>query len=582
YGVSEIHHHAPREVRMSCPRLLHVGADSSRQQQTSNSQTFTPNLLFSGNAKKKMFSRDPNQQNRYFRMVHGALESGWREANRILRDVKTIPFSWQQKKPKKCSVIIIGAGMAGLGAARELVAAGVTDIVILEAQGGAGGRVCTLPVEASHIELGAQWIHGEDNPIYQIACKQNLLSNTTSHEGLGPYLRLDGTELCSSLVAHVSHKISCILEDCEEFVESTENYPQSVGQYLRDRFQEYLDSCEDDTTQDKLLKWELFHWHLRFQEIDNSCSDLNLLSARDWGKYKFTGGDDCINLSNGYNSVIDALIQDLPDKIIHYNSPVKSVVWEKKVSCNSVASLFPVTVICEDGSSISASHVIVTCSIGFLKANHQTMFQPHLPNSLTSVIEAIGFGVVDKVFLFYNEPWWDSKQQAFQIVRNTGDEIDTKSMQADWWLKDFTGFDVLSHNPAILLAWVGGDGAAYMEELDEDVVGLHCTNLLRKCAKNPEIPLPKFIKRSTWFSNPYIRGGYSHTTSTCDKIGCGPKDLAVPVYTEVGTSKKHPVILLAGEASHESHFSTTHGAFESGQLQARKILNYQRESCLDC
>lgn len=40
------------------------------------------------------------------------------------------PFGRQERK--KCSVIIVGAGLAGLGAARELIAAGISDIVILE------------------------------------------------------------------------------------------------------------------------------------------------------------------------------------------------------------------------------------------------------------------------------------------------------------------------------------------------------------------------------------------------------------------------------------------------------------------
>ena len=41
-------------------------------------------------------------------------------------------FGRAAKIPQKCSVVIIGAGMAGLGAARELVAAGISDILILE------------------------------------------------------------------------------------------------------------------------------------------------------------------------------------------------------------------------------------------------------------------------------------------------------------------------------------------------------------------------------------------------------------------------------------------------------------------
>lgn len=65
----------------------------------------------------------------------------------------------------------------------------------------------------------------------------------------------------------------------------------------------------------------------------------------------------------------------------------------------------------------------------------------------------------------------------------------------DWWLNDITGFDVLSNDPAVILAWVGGEGAAFMEQLDEEDVAQHCTNLLRRCVPNKDIPLPKQIKR---------------------------------------------------------------------------------------
>lgn len=80
---------------------------------------------------------------------------------------------------------------------------------------------------------------------------------------VGPYFKTDGTELCSSLVAHVSHKISCILEDCEDFVNSSENYPPSVGQYLNNQFEKYLDECLEDEIAEKNIKWDLLHWHFK-------------------------------------------------------------------------------------------------------------------------------------------------------------------------------------------------------------------------------------------------------------------------------------------------------------------------------
>jgi hypothetical protein len=46
------------------------------------------------------------------------------------------------------------------------------------------------------------------------------------------------------------------------------------------------------------------------------------------------------------------------------------------------------------------------------------------------------------------------------------------------------------------------------------------------------------------------------------------------IYLSVTFFFQYPVVLLAGEATHERYFSTTHGAYESGQVQARVILDY--------
>ena len=83
-------------------------------------------------------------------------------------------------------VIVIGAGVAGLSAAKELIDNGCT-VTILEASDRIGGRVKTVPLGTGGnvIDLGASWIHGigpgfdddedKENPIYTIT-KENSIT----------------------------------------------------------------------------------------------------------------------------------------------------------------------------------------------------------------------------------------------------------------------------------------------------------------------------------------------------------------------------------------------------------------------
>ncbi len=66
-------------------------------------------------------------------------------------------------------VVVYGAGMAGIAAARELQAKGLS-VVLLEARDRIGGRICTQPITINGTtfaaELGASWIHGTThNPV---------------------------------------------------------------------------------------------------------------------------------------------------------------------------------------------------------------------------------------------------------------------------------------------------------------------------------------------------------------------------------------------------------------------------------
>jgi hypothetical protein len=68
-------------------------------------------------------------------------------------------------------------------------------------------------------------------------------------------------------------------------------------------------------------------------------------------------------------------------------------------------------------------------------------------------------------------------------------------LQCSSWTRDLTGFDVVLGQEGVLLGWVGGKGAELVEELTEDEIGQHCTELLRKFTLSDNIPLPRRVIR---------------------------------------------------------------------------------------
>jgi hypothetical protein len=166
--------------------------------------------------------------------------------------------------------------------------------------------------------------------------------------------------------------------------------------------------------------------NFRFQVIDNSCTVLDKLSAKAWGNYSFSGGTNYVNFKNGYSSLVRNIVEELPAGTLCLNSPVMTVKWQQNISSqvksyadvdtacrkqsavhvtdsvcrdpehrahhNGVASeslgsveKLPVLVSCSTGAIYAAGHIIVTCSLGYLKACCNTMFEPGLPHCMIQV-----------------------------------------------------------------------------------------------------------------------------------------------------------------------------------------------------
>ena len=110
------------------------------------------------------------------------------------------------------TVLVVGGGAAGLAALERLAKAGV-DVRLIEASHRLGGRVHS----DSGLELGAQWVHGEEgNSLYSLAKKLNALPDDGDEfsvsDGEAVTLWDSGEEMEQEMVEH----LECLFSNLEE------------------------------------------------------------------------------------------------------------------------------------------------------------------------------------------------------------------------------------------------------------------------------------------------------------------------------------------------------------------------------
>ncbi|XP_076651138.1 spermine oxidase isoform X2 [Halictus rubicundus] len=542
-----------------------------------------PSVLFAGEA----------THDHYYSTVHGAVETGFREANRIIDFHRTCGWLKQvvnsfdkvgrmlntgNEITERTKVVIVGAGIAGLAAARTLEEANFKDYLLLEAENEIGGRIRTIPWGQSWIECGAQFLHGDQSPLGELCYRNDLISDIDFREGQGMFMRNTGVPVDAALVEEIRDLVHNTLEDCENETKYLEKGSESMGRVLKNALNNHLQQRNDPPAVAS-TKEELLDWHLRFLVIDNACSTLNDLSTKYWSKFKFVGGSENLLFRNGYHSLTKIMMNGINKENLRLNTAVDSIEWHWVVDKDLEA---PVVLKLSDNTRILSDCVIVTSSLGYLKDNYKTMFVPALPQSFSQVIENLGFGLINKVFLDFGEAWWNGDTKGFQFLWPEGKPEIMNGTTEPSWIRDLTGFDILPDREGVLLGWVGGHGARIIETLSEQQVAADCENLLKQFLNLDSIPPVKKCLRTKWNSNTYARGSYSYIPTRCDDSGITPGALAEPIWSKVSGNrgnKAMPTVMLAGEATNDNYFSTTHGAYDTGVKQAQIFLRHHVFRC---
>lgn len=423
--------------------------------------------------------------------------------------------------------VIVGAGVAGLTAARLLHAAG-RRVVVLEARDRLGGRTWTDRSAGFSVDRGASWIHGlTGNPLTSLVealGMQTIEFTVGSFQAGGrPIANYDEAhrELDEAATEQWLDDVETVagrLVDAAAAAEAGESYADVVERALAGL----------DWSEERVARVRAFHRH----RTEEQCgADGEQVDAHGLDEDAIDG--DEVVFPGGYDALASSLARGLDVRLEHVVTAVARSASGVRVSTAS--------------ESFEAREVIVTVPLGVLKAG-AIDFEPALPEPVADAIARVGMGTFDKVFLQFPERFW---QDGAYALRQLGAE----SVPWHSW------YDVsaVSGTP-MLLTFAGGDWARRVEQMrDDEIVASVLEGLRRNYGASVPEPTGHWITR--WGADPFARGSYSYVAR-----GASYDDhdtIATPV---------DGVLHLAGEATWSDCPATVNGALLSGHRAAERVL----------
>ncbi len=409
-------------------------------------------------------------------------------------------------------VIVVGAGLAGLAAARALTETG-RDVVVIEARARTGGRVWS----EDGFDHGAHWIHGtEGNPLTNLARRWDLplmfVGGDSSYVGGWDRLVFPAAispDKDASIIA--ADRLFDTLED------QRHHHPAPIS--LGAAVERHANA--------------LSRWHIDLVVRDDCATEPSSLSLHGWDEgYEVHGYGDSV-IVGGMQQITDRLADGLD---IRLGTKVCTIRQDDGEG---------VTVTTDDGE-FRARCAVITLPLGVLKSG-SVEFDPPLPAEKRDAIDRLGFGNLAKLRVEFAEPFWPTRQYAFGLLAPPGASAPTIAVN----------HLLLDRRPALVMP-IGGPVAEWLERLDQEALHNWTMAALRHNF-GADIADPKIIDCTRWSLDPLALGTYCHAA-----VGTGAREFAA-MAAPAGR------LYFAGEACSRHQWATMHGAYVSGLQAAADI-----------
>lgn len=307
-------------------------------------------------------------------------------------------------------VAILGAGVSGISAAQALANASLTDFIIVDRNDYIGGRVAhttfgTKPDGSPYtVELGANWVQGlgseggPENPIWTFAKKHGVDNTFADYESFlmydetGPADYTDVSDAFDEAWAIASVDAGRMLVDNLQDINGRAGLSLAGWKPKKDMHAQ-------------AIEWWNWDWAVALPPEESSF--IFGVTGENLTFNQFSDEENFVWDQRGFNAFIRGeaaeFLNGEDDLRLRLNTVVTSIDYSDDHT---------VTVHFDDGDCIEAQHVVCTFSVGVLQ-NDIVDFKPALPRWKREAIELFQMGTYTKIFMQFNETFWDADTQYF-------------------------------------------------------------------------------------------------------------------------------------------------------------------------